>query len=74
MPPVSAGAEVKIAIAEVEAAAASRPAGYVTAVMAAGRLDGEWVWLTVPALEELMGRYGGGYGVQPMGGCKGCGG
>lgn len=55
---------VRIRVADVHAAAAHRPAGYVGEVFSAGRVEGEFLVLSADAMSRLKARYSP--GVWPM--------
>jgi len=63
--------KTRMPLASIERDAALRPAGYLAAVLAAGRVDGAWVWFETEDLARLKERFGD--AETPKQGCAGCG-
>ena len=50
---------MRIALKDIEAAAANRPAGYREETLAAGTVDGDWLVITAAEYAKLFAKYRG---------------
>lgn len=62
--------DVRVRIVDLEAAAGSRPPGYLDVCLAAGIRDGEWLVFEEEVYRALQRQFGGEDGQR----CSGCGG
>jgi hypothetical protein len=65
--------KMRVLLADIAAVADQRPQGYISAIMAAGQVQGDWLEIEAKDLMAIKERFGTGT-EPPMAGCQGCGG